>query len=190
MASVWSAGVNSLPAWYLLRAGMSVLPDSIQMWLSVGRRAQLLWRGQWLKSCRTSEPRASDPDCRIATEVARKTLGKQMTFRSPRLSTKNSLRIKTCSVHKYFYSVVFLLFFCFVNFYVSRCQKDPDIRVSSCFLLFLSPNQWRRSVLDHSSAVRVAVAQQGRLEFALTLLCLDEDCRGDSSSASFCHSSR
>lgn len=58
-----TAGVNSLTAWYLLRAGMPVPPDSIQMWLSTGRRAQPLWRGHQLKSCRTSERRASDPDC-------------------------------------------------------------------------------------------------------------------------------
>lgn len=169
---------------------MPAPPDSIQMWLSVGRRAQPLWRGHWLKSCRPSERRASDPDSWVATEVARKTLGEKMAFHSPRLSTRNCLWIKTCLVHECFYAVVFLLFFCFVNFYLSHRQKDPDIRVSSCFLLFLSSNQWRRSVLDRSSAARVAVAQQGRLEFALTLLCLDEDCRGDSSSASFCHSSR
>lgn len=37
-----TSGVNLLSAWYLLREGVPVPPDSIQMWLSMGRRAQLL----------------------------------------------------------------------------------------------------------------------------------------------------
>lgn len=37
-----TAGVNLLTTWYLLRAGMPVPRDSIQMWLSMERRAQSL----------------------------------------------------------------------------------------------------------------------------------------------------
>lgn len=133
MGSVWSAGVNLLTAWYLLRAGMSVLPDSIQMWLSVGRRAQLLWRGQWLKSCRTSEPRASDPDCRIAMEVARKTLGKQMTFRSPRLSPKIACKLKPAR----FTSTFTLLFSCCFSVLLTfMCHAARRIQISVSQVVF------------------------------------------------------
>lgn len=150
-----TSGVNLLSAWYLLREGLPVPPDSIQMWLSMGRRVQLLQGGTGSKA---AAPLSKGPlilTVRLPQRLLEKDLQK-MAFHLPRLSTNNDLWIKTFLVHKYFCAFIFLLFFCSVNFCLSRCQKDPDIRIS-----------W--SGLDGSSAVRVAVAQQGRLEF--TLLC-------------------
>lgn len=148
-----TSGVNLLSAWYLLWEGQPVPPDSIQMWLSMGRRAQLLWGGTGSKAAAPLSKGPLIPIVRLPQRLLGTYLQK-MAFRLPQLSTNNDSWIKTFSVHKDFCAFIFLLFFCSVNFCLSRCQKDPDIPIS-----------W--SGLDWSWSVRVAVAQQGRLEFAL-----------------------
>lgn len=105
-----TAGVNLLTAWYLVRAGVPVCPDSIQMWLSMGRRAQPLQRGTSSEAAVPLSKGPMIPIVTLAMEIVSKKFTKKKTFPLPQLSVNNSLWIKICSVHKYFYT--FLSPFC------------------------------------------------------------------------------
>lgn len=85
-----ASGVNLLSAWYLLQERLPVPPDSIQMWLSMGRRAQLLWGGTGSKA---AAPLSKGPlilTVRLPQRLVEKYLPK-MAFHLPQLATNNGL---------------------------------------------------------------------------------------------------